>query len=168
MKTDCQVIALKFWGNVHYEMPATWLRDDPDASVLHIPAGSPITHYTRAFSYLAETPSDVWFWRDRYYNVFINHHPDGSLDNFYCNVSMPPLITTSNIRWVDLDLDVKILADGTARILDEDEFLRHSVQYGYPQNVIASARQAVDQILDLARQGQGPFDRLQHDVRVVP
>jgi hypothetical protein len=110
----------------------------------------------------------VWFWPGRHYNVFINYHDNGTVDNFYCNVSMPPHVEADVIRWVDLDLDVKVFADGTARILDEDEFILHSTLYAYPDDVQREARAAVDQILDMARQRIGPFHLLRHDVTVVP
>jgi uncharacterized protein len=43
---------------------------------------------------------------------------------------------------VDLDLDVVRRFDGSAEILDEDEFAEHQARYGYPPEVTGHAERA--------------------------
>jgi protein associated with RNAse G/E len=106
---------------------------------------------------VTQRPSDLTFWRQRWYNVFTNYHEDGTLRYFYCNVAMPPVIEASTVSFVDLDLDVQVLPDGSFRILDMDEFEQHRVRYGYPDWVQTNALRAVNDILALAEAREGPF-----------
>jgi protein associated with RNAse G/E len=48
------------------------------------------------------------------------------------------------VTMIDLDLDVIKRRDGTVFIDDEDEFAEHQVKYAYPADVIATARQTCD------------------------
>lgn len=63
------------------------------------------------------------YYSDRWYNVFAIHTPDGRLKGWYCNVSRPARIEETAVHFEDLALDVWIDPNGTATILDEDEFL---------------------------------------------
>jgi protein associated with RNAse G/E len=63
------------------------------------------------------------------------------------------------VRYVDLDLDVRVSAAGEPEVLDEAEFLEHSTRMGYPPQVIERARCAVDELLALVRSGGFPFDQ---------
>ncbi|MEM7119514.1 MAG: DUF402 domain-containing protein [Chloroflexota bacterium] len=64
-----------------------------------------------------------YFYTDRYYNIFaIYDRDDGELKGWYCNVCRPALITETAVRCDDLALDVWVDVDGTAVVLDEDEF----------------------------------------------
>jgi protein associated with RNAse G/E len=58
---------------------------------------------------------------------------------------------------VDLDLDVVRLVDGTASIVDQDEFAEHRVRYGYPPDVIAETVRVTDEVLAAVQAGQAPF-----------
>ena len=108
------------------------------------------------------TPWDTrnHFWSDRWYNVMRCDRPRGNgLDHWYCNVTTPFQYDGETIRYVDLDLDVRVLPDGSCKVLDEDEFLENSQRMGYPPDVIEQSRGAVDELLRLARSGEFPFDR---------
>jgi predicted RNA-binding protein associated with RNAse of E/G family len=64
------------------------------------------------------------FYADRWYNIFeIYDRDDGGLKGWYCNVGQPMIWDGPNaISYIDLALDLWVAADGTQRILDEDEF----------------------------------------------
>jgi uncharacterized protein len=58
---------------------------------------------------------------------------------------------------VDLDLDVVRLRNGEVRLLDQDEFRQHQVEFAYPRTLVALAsRQAVD-VLESVTIGSEPF-----------
>jgi uncharacterized protein len=155
-----QVLALKYGGYPHYTWPVTLLEDDGEQLRFRSIIGGMLIHYTRGFEEPTHRPSDLVFWRERWYNVFINFHDDGSVRNFYCNVAMPPLIEADTIKFVDLDLDVQVWPDGSYLVLDRDEFELHRVEYGYPEWVQERARRAVDEILALFEAREGPFSAI--------
>ncbi len=100
------------------------------------------------------------FWTDRWYNVMRLEHPQGrGLEGWYCNVTTPVQFDGENVRYADLDLDVRVSASGVPEVLDEDEFLENSMRMGYPPEVIEHARRAVDELLELVESGQFPFER---------
>lgn len=102
------------------------------------------------------TVSFEHFWRDRWYNIFRFHEPDGSLRNYYCNVAMPFTLEGETLEFVDLDIDVVIWPDGRVEVLDRDDFELNSVKFGYPEDVIAAAEQSLAELLTLVELGQLP------------
>jgi uncharacterized protein len=155
-----QILALKYDGRPHYTWPAVLLEDDGERLRLRSVIGGLLVHYTRGFQEPTRRPSDLIFWRDRWYNVFMNLHDDGTIRNFYCNVAMPPSVEDHTIKFVDLDLDVQVFPDGTHRLLDRDEFDLHRVKYAYPDWVQERAEKAVNEILALFEAREGPFSSL--------
>jgi uncharacterized protein len=118
---------------------------------------------TRGFQELTRKPSDLIFWRDRWYNVFQNFSDDGTFHNFYCNVTMPLALHDLTISFVDLDLDVQIWSDGSCRVLGRDEFELHRVKYAYPEWVQDQALHALDNLLGMVEARSGPFSILPLD-----
>jgi protein associated with RNAse G/E len=151
--------ARKYDQSLHYTLPVRLVEDDGERLWLHAPAGSPINHYTRGKMFAAERAADMFFWRTRWYNVYVNREADGLLQAYYCNVSLPPVVRDSTLSFVDLDLDVRIMPDGSFDILDTDEFRAHSEQYGYPPDVRRAAYEAVADVLILWRARRPPFDQ---------
>lgn len=163
---SCQVVTFKFDRRVHYTFPATLTYRNDTVIRASYPIGTVIRHHTRGLDFIEKYDSEVWAWTDRWYNVFVNRHADGSLYSFYCNIAMPAEILLPEIRWIDLDLDVRIFADGRYELLDEDEFEEHRLKYGYPTDVQEKAQSAVQEILDLARRRQEPFSILAADLEL--
>jgi uncharacterized protein len=164
MTTLIDIAALKYDQQVHLQFTAEIVDDDGDQVRIRYPLGTRIQHHTRGLLFREETNTEVWLWRSRWYNVFVNLYPDGSAKSFYCNVAQPVVLDSVRLYWIDLDLDVKVRPDGSYDILDEDEFEVHRLKYGYPADVQIKARQAVTEILDLARSRQGPFALLTVDL----
>jgi protein associated with RNAse G/E len=172
---EWQIIALKYDNRQHYTFPTTLIEDDGEQLRLKSIPGAALIHYTRGFR--EQTGFfDATFWRHRWYNVFTNYNEDRSLRDFYCNVAMPPVITVSTITqgavsetadlekntlsYVDLDLDLRVHADSTYEILDEDEFVLHSAKFGYPDWLQRQAQSALDELIALLQTHAGPFQIL--------
>jgi protein associated with RNAse G/E len=96
------------------------------------------------------------FWRDRWYNVFRFHEPDGMLRNYYCNIAMPPVLLGDTLDYVDLDIDVVIWPDGRCEVLDRDDFEQNAVKFGYPQHVIAKAEESLAELLTTIEKNELP------------
>jgi len=64
------------------------------------------------------------YYTDRWYNIFeIRDRDDGRTKGWYCNVSCPAVLEAEDrLSYVDLALDLWVAVDGTATVLDEDEF----------------------------------------------
>lgn len=107
---------------------------------------------------LAGTRSAEFYWTDRWYNVFRFAHPDGTLRNFYCNVNTPAILRDGVLDFTDLDIDVLVTPDFSSSVLDEDEFDRHTIEFGYPEDVRDQAHAALAELLELIARREFPFD----------
>ena len=95
------------------------------------------------------TVSFEHFWPNRWYNIFRFHEPDGSLRNYYCNIAIPFTFDDATLEFIDLDIDVVVWPDGRVEVLDRDDFEQNSVNFGYPDDVIAAAEQSLVEIMEL-------------------
>ena len=94
-----------------------------------------------------------FFYRDRWYNVFALYDGgSGALKGWYCNVTRPSRITTSEVFWPDLELDVWVSPEGDVMVLDEDEF----EALGLNSAETAQAHNALSQLIALAKANQLP------------
>lgn len=59
---------------------------------------------------------------------------------------------------VDIDLDVVRKFSGAVYIDDEDEFVEHTAQFGYPSELVDATRTAADEIYAGVRDELAPFD----------
>jgi protein associated with RNAse G/E len=93
------------------------------------------------------------FYSDRWYNVFaVYDRDDGALKGWYCNITRPATITDEAVSGDDLALDVWVSPDGATTVLDEEEFAALELS----DDERDAARQALGQIIELARGGQLP------------
>ena len=149
--------ATKFDGTAHWIQPFTVISDDGTLLVTEYRARTPI--YTSRGEFRSPYDSRVYFWRDRWFNVFRLSRPGCSLALWYCNVTTPPSFDGCQLGYVDLDLDVSVRPDGCIEVLDEDEFAEHRKKYGYPADVVTRAEDAAREIVQLARQRAFPFSQ---------
>ena len=97
------------------------------------------------------------YWLDRWYNVFRFHEPDGSLRNYYCNITMPPTFENGVLDFVDLDIDVVVWPDNNYEILDRGDFERNTVKFGYPSDVVDNAEASLAEVTRLVERREFPF-----------
>ncbi len=98
-----------------------------------------------------------YYYSDRWFNIFQVFGADGTLKGWYCNICKPARFLGDQIDFVDMVLDVFVYPDGRPLVLDEDEFeeKRRSI---YSAEDAQKAREAVDQLLEMAQRGVHPFD----------
>ncbi|MFN0095175.1 MAG: DUF402 domain-containing protein [Dehalococcoidia bacterium] len=147
--------ATKYDGTAHWIQPFRVVSDDGTLLVTQYHARTPI--YTSRGEFRSPYDSRVYFWRDRWFNVFRLSKPGCSLALWYCNVTTPPTLCGDQLEYVDLDLDVAVRPGGCVELLDEDEFRLHQQRYNYPVDVISQARSAADQVAQLALKNGFPF-----------
>jgi len=148
--------ATKFDGAPHWIQPFTVISDDGNLLVAKYRARTPI--YTSRGEFRSPYDSCVYFWRDRWFNVFRLSRPRCGVSLWYCNVTTPPVLEGSTLRYVDLDLDVSVRPDGCIELLDADEFEQHRELYAYPVEVVEAAQQAAQFVAAMAQRHEFPFN----------
>jgi hypothetical protein len=155
MKT-ITLYSTKYNGAPHWRWQAQLLAEGPDGWVCYTPPGTTIT--TWAGEWRTDGHSVYHFWPGRWYNVVRVYRPGDTGPFFCCNVITPPVRDGEGLRWRDLDLDIIAWPDGSAQVLDEDEFAANAEKYAYPPGVRAQAGAAVGTLLDLLHRREPPFE----------
>jgi len=110
--------------------------------------------------YVVLEPGDVFvehYYRRRWYNIFeIYRATEGCFRGWYCNVTRPPKISTSEVVWYDLALDLFVSPDGNTKALDEDEFEALALRTRDPE-AWRQATLAWKHLLGLAEKQELPF-----------
>ena len=97
------------------------------------------------------------FWQDRPYNVY-HWLKDGRTLAYYFNVGLVDDISTDQVAWRDLIIDVLVKPDGAIDILDEDE-----VPADLPSEHRRTIAQALEQIVTNPKRLVAEVDRESRD-----
>jgi protein associated with RNAse G/E len=84
---------------------------------------------------------------------------------YYVNVASPTILDHSFLKYIDYDLDVKLFPDETIKELDEQEFERHVLTYGYSQDLTMAIKKSFSDIKKRMQDAAFPFT--EKDVRVL-
>lgn len=118
-----------------------WTREEPlDLGPFVLEAGDVFVEY---------------YYRDEWFNIMAVYGADGALKGWYCNITAPAEITADTIHWFDLALDLLVLPDGRATVMDEDEFAALAL----PPETAARARAGLERLQRWVRQRHPPFDQ---------
>jgi protein associated with RNAse G/E len=150
----------KFDGSLHWHFTMHQLGSDEYGTWLGAPHGTPVQRgleppiVSPAFALLV--PRHEWF--SAVWNA-------GAIDTpfhyeVYADICSPAQWDGTRVTMVDLDLDVARAPGGRTVVLDEDEFTAHGARFGYPPDLIASARISADRLLALVSRREEPFDRI--------
>ena len=153
-----EVRTYKYDGLLHRNWPAQLLRREGSLIVLDARFPDQIVHDLLG-TIAGGTHSLEYYWLDRWYNVFRFAQPNGKLRNYYCNVNVPPTFDGETLSYVDLDLDILVEPDFSYRILDVADFEKNAQRYGYPADLQANARHAVDELLRMIETRGFPFNQ---------
>ncbi len=104
------------------------------------------------------TISYEYYWKNKWFNIFRFHEPEGSLRNFYCNVNQPPNFKNGVIDYIDLDIDVLVWKDFSFEILDLDEFEENILKYKYSKKLQDQVHSSLAEIINLLENRAFPFD----------
>jgi uncharacterized protein len=104
------------------------------------------------------TISYEYYFKDKWFNVFRFHEPEGDLKYYYCNINMPPIFENNMVDYVDLDIDILVQKDFSFKILDEDEFEINSQKLAYSEELKLNVKRSIKDLIELIEKRQFPFD----------
>lgn len=154
------ITAMKWDRSKHIEWQSHFVGEKDGVMHFFTPLRTPISHYSRQSFFETDNQSDLFFWRNNWFNVYMNYASRGHLRDYYCNVALPPEINPEErtLKFIDLDLDVQ-MRWGKMLVLDEHEFEAHARIYGYPNHVRKKAYEVVENIKSRWAARLFPFDR---------
>jgi hypothetical protein len=148
-----RVIKTKWDRRLHATFTGVFLGRDDHGGWVGARAGTTCWRRTGAFvaptDWVTLVPAQPW------QAGFYDPAPDFQA---YVDVTTEPVWSPHQVRAVDLDLDVIQRADGSVFVDDEDEFEAHRTAYGYPDPLIAQARETCEDVLNAVQARRPPFD----------
>lgn len=149
-------MAVRKWGGLpHWEMPADLLGTDDLGTWLGTGPGHTMIRPGGAVSFAYRTVTVVA--PNRPYVAFFFERAPTAEFAVYVDVTTEPRCDGSAINVVDLDLDVVRDWDGAVRVLDRDEFARHRLALGYPEEIVDLARRTCREVQAMLRSPREPF-----------
>ncbi len=146
------------WGGArHWEFSMTALGSDEHGVWAGAAAGTrlwrPAAQFTSQFDWVTLVPHAAP-WAASFYDS-----PEQPVA-VYVDMTTPARWSGSTVTMVDLDLDVVLGRDGSLFVADEDEFVAHQAELGYPTEVVAMARRTAEEVLAAIAGGAEPFGQV--------
>ncbi len=101
-------------------------------------------------------PAVSVFFKDRFYNIIAMLKKDGIY--FYCNLSSPAIIDKEGLKYIDYDLDLRILPDFTYQVLDENEYQLNIEKYGYSKDLQDVLNDTLEKLIKRVENREKPFN----------
>lgn len=125
----------------------TWLACRPP-----IPFEGPESPGVFEHPFVTVIPEGRW-WMASYYR---EDNPLGI--DIYVDIATPAAwVSDSHVTMIDLDLDVVLPPSGEHFLDDEDEFEQHLIEYGYPDEIVATARRTAAEMMEAVAGRREPF-----------
>lgn len=100
-------------------------------------------------------PAVLYFFKNNWFNVIGQLKKDGIY--YYCNMASPFIIEDHTIKYIDYDLDLRVLPEGSFKVLDRGEYNYHKQKMNYSTEIDTILKDELTILIDLAREKKGPF-----------
>ena len=101
-------------------------------------------------------PAVMYFFKDRWFNIIGQNKQDGIY--YYCNIASPYIIEDDTIKYIDYDLDLRVFADGTYKILDKSEYKYHKDKMNYPESIDRILNEELKELIEYVKNKKLAFD----------
>ncbi len=155
---EIRLHSTKWDGAPHFKWTGRLVGATPETLVITQPAGTPIETWKEVWT--PNFDATIYFWHGKWYNVIQTWNVRGTIRSYYCNIITPACWDGDELQWIDLDLDISVQADGSYRLMDEDEWMRNAERLNYSPEAREEARRAVSELSALIARREFPFDAL--------
>lgn len=152
--------SFKHDGSLHRVWVENWLVPEDRLLPLHAAAWVLLNDHTTIIEadgkeWISSVPAVSFFMPERWFNVVALIEDKGI--RYYCNLASPPYRYGNVLTYIDYDLDVVVLPDGSSHELDRDEFVRHKAEYRYGETVEAQVDTGLRMLHDMIAKKSFPF-----------
>ncbi len=149
------VAAYKHDGEIHRLWIPAYLVEETD-EYWALASRSSLVREADKREWITKEHAIFYLFKKKWMNVISMFKEEGIC--FYANLASPAIFDRGIIKYIDYDLDVKLLPDGKKKVLDVEEYLNHAKNYGYPDDLTACIRKSFKEIERLVDQRAFPFD----------
>lgn len=157
MKNIVTINSRKFDGSIHRSWQCDLMEETEDYWLFYGEFEKEISH-EKLGVIRRKTLSYEYYFKDKWFNIFRFHEPEGELKFYYCNINMPPVFANEVLDYIDLEIDVLVQKDLNYEILDEDEFEENLLKYNYQPELIYQVEKNMDELTSLIQNRYFPFD----------
>ena len=101
-------------------------------------------------------PAISFFSKKAWFNTIAMLKENGV--TYYTNIATPTLIDQGIAKYIDYDLDIKRMPDGSLKLLDRNEFKRHIGTLEYAKDLVDVIFAQADKTQALMSTNKFPFD----------
>ncbi len=105
--------------------------------------------------YTREPAVSIFFFHE-WYNLIAMFKENAIM--YYCNIASPSLVDKNCIKYIDYDLDLKLMPDRNIIQLDSNEYEYHRKKYGYSEDLDFVVRNINEKVKKIMKEGKFPFD----------
>jgi uncharacterized protein len=161
-ETNIVIKSFKHDGHLHrmwfenWPVPVDQLHPDHKAQNITVM----INHGTRireadGKEWVSRVPGVTYFIPGQWFNIV------GLLEHagvrYYCNIASPYYRYGNVVTYIDYDLDVIKLPDGSIHVVDEEEYRTHRMMYQYPPVVETKVKMGLDVLVEWMKENKPPF-----------
>ena len=92
----------------------------------------------------------LYFYKDKWFNIIGQNKEDGIY--YYCNMASPFIIEDNTIKYIDYDLDLRIFADESYKVLDRGEYKYHKGLMKYPDTIDGILKYELTTLINMVKQ----------------
>lgn len=155
INTDIQIQSYKHDESLHRIWEKATVLEVNDDYVIVVNKRTKVIEANGRFWHTRE-PSVTWFYSHNWFNVIGIIKKDGV--HYYCNIASPYVYDEEALKYIDYDLDIKVIDDMTFNILDRNEYNKHKVRMEYPQKLKDILETELNKLKQLIINKEGPFD----------
>ena len=128
VQTEIQIQSYKHDESLHRIWEKAKVVEVTDEYVIVINRRTKVIEANGRFWHTRE-PSVTWFFKDKWYNIIGIIKKDEI--HYYCNIASPFVYDDEALKYIDYDLDIKVIDDFSYNILDRNEYNKHQVRMDY-------------------------------------
>ena len=101
-------------------------------------------------------PSVTWFFHDHWFNIIGIIKQTGI--HYYCNIASPFVYDKEALKYIDYDLDIKVIEDFSYKTLDRNEYNKHKQKMEYPPKLKKILEKELNILKTMIEERKGPFN----------
>jgi protein associated with RNAse G/E len=152
---DIQIQSYKHDGNLHRIWEKATIMFENDEFIIVANKRTKVIESNGRFWHTRE-PSVTWFYKKRWFNIIGIIKRDEL--HFYCNIASPYVIDDEALKYIDYDLDIKVLDDYSYTVLDRNEYNKHMERMQYPSELKQILEKELIVLRQMIETRQDPFN----------
>lgn len=154
LNKDIQIQSYKHDQELHRIWEKATVVDVKDDYIVVVNKRTKVIEANGRFWHTRE-PSVTWFFKEKWFNIIGIIKKDEI--HYYCNIASPYLIDQEALKYIDYDLDVKVVDDFSYNILDRNEYNRHKVKMEYPEKLKTLLEKELRILTNMVENNELPF-----------